>query len=188
MKPQDDINIRENEPMYWFNKSSDLRGAAGALDFCMENQKEHSISDSIGLGTDYDMIVGTYGVYRMLCGMSLELIYKAIIISKDQKYKPTHNLVKLGEAAGIPLNNDEIALLEILTQCVIWEGRYPTPNQKKADVLEYFTWLSYENLYEKVKVGDRSWMLKPKTPNPLDWDGFSKLWLKASESFFESVS
>jgi hypothetical protein len=188
MDTQDDIDLMENEPIYWFNKSSNLRGAAAALDFCMENQEKYTIPELMGLDLDYDMVTGTYGVYRMLCGMSLELLYKAIIIAQGGKYKPTHRLVDLAETTGLEYNNDELYLLDILTECIIWEGRYPTPNRNKVETLDYFTWLTFENLYYKEKISENEWMLQPKQPNPLNWNGFNNLWLKGSELFSKLIS
>lgn len=174
----------ESEPMYWHNKASDLHGSAGALTFCMDNQQDLSIPSKLELGDGYDMIAGTYGVYRMLCGMSLELAYKAIIVAKGEKIPTTHNLITLAEKADIDPTKEEVALLAILTECIVWEGRYPTPKAKDHELMEYFAWLSYENLFTKETMGKNKYFLKPKDPNPLGWEEYNKLWKRANDVFW----
>jgi len=171
---------RASEPMYWFNRASDLHGAAGALWYCMQNDRKQRIGLALGLGEGFDMTVATWPVYRMLCGMALELAYKAVAVSQGKSVLKVHNLVKLAEHAEIPLNTNDIGLLDLLTECIVWQGRYPVP--KEHESMDEFAFLTYENLYKKERTGNLT-MLKPLDPNPFDWDQFHPFWAQAVAAF-----
>ena len=172
-----------NEPKYWLEKASNLHTAAGALWYCMQNNAAQGIAPALGLGDAVDMTTATWRVYRMLCGMALELAYKAIAVVQGKNVLHVHNLVELAEHAGVPLlKARDIRLLHLLTECIVWDGRYPIP--KSADSLEYFTYLTYESLYHKEQTGERSWTLKPLEPDPFDWEQFQGFWNQAT-AFFE---
>ena len=177
---------REKEPIYWFNKASDLRGAAAALVFCMDNQSKYHVAEEMELGKGFDMTVATYSVYRMLCGMSFELLFKAIITANSHKVPKTHNLEDLASMAGLKIQKNDQAILAILTECIVWDGRYPVP--KNHEESDYLAWLTYENLYTKAPFGKNGKILKPIEPNPLGWEYFSKLWSQASGVFWEIYS
>jgi len=179
--PEEEHTQRASEPTYWFNKACDLHGAAGALWYCMQNNGKHNIAWSLGLGDEFDMTVATWRVYRMLCGMSLELAYKAIAVSKSKSVLTTHDLEMLAEHAEIPfLKRKDRLLLGLLSQCIIWDGRYPVPKHHNA--MEYFAFLTYESLYRKERIGNLT-VLKPLSPDPLDWDQFQAFWQQAVAGF-----
>lgn len=161
-------------------KSASLRAAAGAVWFALEPGRSESIAPTLPAEVPIDFTVGTWQVYRLLCGMSLELAYKAALVAQGLKVPPTHDLVKLAELAGAHVTKKEHGILELLHQCVVWEGRYPVP--KHPDSLEYFVFLHYENLYRPVRTGNAV-IFKPVEPHPLDWDEYNKLWEHAHATF-----
>ena len=183
---EEDHNRRKKEPMYWFNKASDLRGAAASLMFCMDNQGKYEIAEKMNLGKGFDLSVATYNVYRMLCGMSLELLFKAIIVAKMKNVPKIHNLEELAVKAELKYSKKDKAILAILTECIVWGGRYPVP--KSHEISDYFAWLTYENLYKKVPLGKNGTILKPIEPNPLGWKQFNNLWDQASVKFWNLYS
>jgi hypothetical protein len=122
----------------------------------------------------------TWQVYRMLCGMSLELAYKASLVAIGHEIKTTHNLVWLAEQVCLHLSPKDRGLLALLSECVIWQGRYPCPKDEQS--LEYFVYLHYENLFQVVRTGDYI-VLKPVEPDPLDWDGYNQLWKSAVAAY-----
>jgi hypothetical protein len=79
------------DPKNWFSRASDLHSAAGALWYCMQNNTSQNIAKSLGLGENIDMTEATWRVYRMLCGMTLELAYKAIAVSKGKPVLQIHD-------------------------------------------------------------------------------------------------
>lgn len=106
---------REKLAIYWYNKASDLRGSAGALWASMDESRSNEIVEELGLGVGFSMTVATSPVYAMLCGMSLELLYKAIVVAKGNKPNvKSHNLTDLASDAGVSVTKRQVGLLEIL--------------------------------------------------------------------------
>ena len=110
----------------------------------------------------------------MLCGMSLELLYKAVIVAQKEPVPATHDLVRLSEKAGDYVTRKQAGILELLTACIVWEGRYPVP--KEHPVIYEFVCLHYDNLFYIERTDDCSAILKPIEPNPVDWHSYSELW------------
>ena len=177
---EEDFDHLSKEPQYWLNKATALRSAAGSIWYCLEIAKPADIADAIGGETQIDFSSGSWQVYRMLCGMSLELLYKAIIVAQNDPVPASHNLLFLAEKAGCHVTRKNAGILELLTECIIWEGRYPVP--KDHPKIEKFVFLHYENLFYKERT-DNSVVLKPIEPNPLDWINYSELWKKAYVHF-----
>lgn len=69
--------------------------------------------------------------YRMLIGMSFELLFKAFYVANGKTPPKTHKLNELYSESGIAFSEKEKKLLDILSGYVIWEGKYPTPNDTK---------------------------------------------------------
>jgi hypothetical protein len=78
------------------------------------------------------------------------------------------------------VSRKERGILELFTQCIVWDGRYPAP--KDAVSLEYFVYLSYENLYRKERCGNTT-TLKPIEPDPLSWENYNALWQAALAAY-----
>jgi hypothetical protein len=149
----------------------------------MQNNAAQGIAPALGLGDAVDMTTATWRVYRMLCGMALELSYKAIAVVQGKNVLHVHNLVQLAEHAGVPLlKARDKRLLQLLTECIVWDGRYPVP--RSAGSLQYFTYLTYESRYCTEQTGETSWALKPLDPDPFDWEEFPAFWNQAMV-FFE---
>jgi hypothetical protein len=83
--------------------------------------------------------------------------------------------------AGIPITDDERFILDILTEYVIWDGRYPTPKQPQH-MRDH--WKNQrEVLSDDVKIGNlkarkSNTKLDFKTLQPI-WRGFSDAYLAA---------
>jgi len=176
--PADDLAELIQEPKYWMSKAEALRASAGAVWYCQQLLREGEFLEE--LDQPKVNMSGTWQVYRMLCGMSLELAYKASLVAMGTRIKTTHDLVSLAEEVCFKLSSEERGLLALLSECVIWEGRYPCPKDEVA--LEYFVYLHYENLFRKVHSGNLV-TLEPVEPNPLDWNGYSRLWQAAVTAF-----
>ncbi|WP_445768640.1 hypothetical protein [Rheinheimera sp.] len=148
---------RQSEPNYWYNKSCDLRAAAGAVYFCIESQEQKHFdpTESLGLGTNFDMRIATWPVYLMLCGLSLETMFKATIVAKKGTAKLENDLRSLAEQSSSCFTSQQKELFEILTQCILWYGKYPAPNAKKHNSLQSLDLLATEQLTE---------VIPPRTP------------------------
>ncbi len=178
--PADDLADLLSKPQYWMNKAEALRVSAGAVWYCRQAMPDGEFSEKLGTEPAVNMAGDTWQVYRMLCGMSLELAYKASLVAIGKKLKTTHNLVWLAEQVCFNLSPKEQGLLALLSECVIWEGRYPAPKNEQS--LEYFVYLHYENLFRKVRAGNLI-VLKPVEPDPLGWGSYNELWKSAVAAY-----
>lgn len=177
---------RKNHAIYWYNKASDLRGSAGALWASMSDSRSNEIVEELGLGTGFSMKVATTGVYTMLCGMSLELLYKAIVVAKgNDPDTTTHKLTDLAYKAGIKITEQQVDLLKILSESVIWYGRYPVPVPKQQEHMKDLFKLRNKHLYDEKPLG-KSIVISPNAA--LNWESFNKLWTVAFEVYWENHS
>lgn len=153
--------MRKNAPLWWYNKSSDLHASAGALWLSMDDSKSTYYVEKLQLGSDFKMSVAVFPVFIMLCGMSLELIYKAISVAKGEQVETHHILYDLAVKAGISIDEKGKDYLQDLTEYVIWEGKYPVPKDKQK-----------ESFFRQTK-------------RVIDWDSFNELWEDAVHIFFQ---
>lgn len=107
------FELRQDAPAYWHNKSHDLLVSARILWKAMQGNKELQFN--------------CWATYKMLMGMSFELLLKAYCVCAEIEFKPTHDLVVLARTANLPTSKEENKILKILSEYVIWDGRYPIP-------------------------------------------------------------
>lgn len=112
--------------------------------------------------------------------MALELIYKAITVAKNREPDTnSHNLSKLSSDAGVEVTEMQNGLLDILSESIIWDGRYPVP--KKQEYMQKLHDLHHKHLYDKVDVGK---LQLHRHNGALDWNGFSNLWQDAVNAYW----
>lgn len=72
-----------------------------------------------------------WSVYLMLIGMGIECLLKGLIASRDgpASVRLTHDLADLAAALGDDLTPREWELLDILSDHIEWQGRYPAPTK-----------------------------------------------------------
>lgn len=167
-------------PLYWRNCSTDLLGSAAAVWAAIDSNIGDNIVAKCDLGQGFDLSIAGRPVYEMLCGMSLELLYKAIAVVRRKDIRHQHNLVKLSEHVGIELDSQEQGLLKILTEAIVWSGRYPIP--KRRDQWEGTISLREKHLFKKTPSSGLA-ILSPN--EDLHWDSFHKLWRKSDQVFLE---
>lgn len=68
--------------------------------------------------------------YYYNAGISLELILKAIAIGKGIAFSPVHRLKDLCSLTGIKITNHQEYTLELLSEAIVWIGRYPVPKKE----------------------------------------------------------
>ena len=78
---------------------------------------------------DRELEVNCWATYKMLMGISFELLFKAHCIGSGTEFNSTHNLVALAKTADLPTSKSENKILQVLSEYVIWGGRYPTPKK-----------------------------------------------------------
>ncbi|MBI2471037.1 MAG: hypothetical protein HYV59_07320 [Planctomycetes bacterium] len=182
----DIYEMREKAPLAWFNKSSDLRASAGAIWICMGIEQSKEIVEQLRLGDDFRLNIACRPVYRMLCGMSLELIFKAIIVAKGNKVEHTHDLVDLALKSNIKYDKRKQGILKIFSESIIWDGRYPVPRAKGKD-------RDKANDVIKAKMAELNDLYRtcasPRRNNALDfgsfldWNYFNEIWSEAAKVF-----
>ncbi len=174
---------RRRDSIHWFNKAHNLRGGAAVL-WASMNSESRKIAVEFGLGSGYRMSVALPSVYRMVCDMSIELLLKTIVVANGNEPEKTHSLGKLAEKAGVSYSSKQSDLLQILSEAIYWDGKYPVP-LKEGD-WEELTRLEHECLFDKVSNGKVSLdFLKRNVA--LDWDSYSELWSVASSAMCEAV-
>lgn len=68
--------------------------------------------------------------YYYNAALSLELSLKAILVAREKENRMTHRLQDLNDEAGITIEQDQEATLELLSELLIWLGRYPVPKNE----------------------------------------------------------
>jgi hypothetical protein len=172
MDPHPDPFARRMQlPIYWHNKAADLRASAGAVWVAMLDKQPDS-----RLGIEGSMAVACPQVFRMLCGLALELCFKAIILAKGDKPPFSHDLVSLGQLADVAFDQRATGLLRVLSDAILWMGRYPLPTGSESAARTKWDDAGKaidKSLFDEVGLG----RFKVLTPNhSLDWVGFSQLW------------
>jgi hypothetical protein len=162
----------KNESAYWYNRASDLRGGAAAV-WASLTSESNEIPVRLGLGEGFRMSAALPRVYRLLCGLSLELLLKSIVVARGKKVQHHHRLIDLGKDAEVPFEKKHEGLLKILTEVVYWSGKYPTPKGEEewGSLVE----LEREHLFDKVLLGE-SGLTALQGNGALDWEGYSELW------------
>ncbi|WP_201580154.1 hypothetical protein [Psychrobacter sp. Pi2-52] len=154
-------NLSRNS-LHWHNKASDLFTSARVLWEAMDNG--HAIE--------------CWSTYKMLMGLSFELLFKAIAMQRKLAFSATHQLVEIANSAHIRLTTDEKEILRVLTEYILWGGKYPVPH-KKTHLENHW---KHENkvAYDKEKHGS---LTIERGNNKLDLDELAKIWIKYSDIY-----
>lgn len=105
--------------------------------------------------------------YKMLIGMSFELLFKSHCVKNGIAFRPTHDLVQLVRTANLPISGHEIDILKTLSAFIVWDGRYPIP--KTVELLE-----------EHWKHQSKS-----SQDDELDFDKLLPIWRRYSDLYLE---
>jgi hypothetical protein len=167
----------------WFNKASDLRAAAAAVYTSMDDDVAKIVKQRADLGDGFSMPVAVRAVFEMLCGMSLELIFKAITVERGFSVNErVHDLLDHLKTTGLSYNEKERELLKLFSHAVTWEGRYPAP--KREDAMEEYQELVQTNLFQRVPTSPGSDLTALRWNDAMNWQSYSALWSKAHERYF----
>ncbi|KHT49323.1 hypothetical protein [Vibrio sinaloensis] len=169
------VNEQFNEmsvnPRYWHNKSADLFTSAHVLWKAME--------------TDSSLSVSCYATYKMLMGMSFEALLKGLLIESQQvpiSNLATHDLVDLAKTLGLILSKEENKALTVLTDYVLWAGKYPMP--KNAKQLQQHRTMVHVTENRKIKLGSLN---ATESNGALDFDNLKPLWRKLSDEMLVRI-
>lgn len=116
----------QSDPTKWMTRAREFRDAAVLL----VESKSGSLSSP----------------YYYNAALSLELSLKAILVAQKRKYQAIHRLKDLSDAAGVQIERDHVKTLELLSECLMWLGRYPIPKSENQ-------WNNFHDvLFPKHKV------------------------------------
>ncbi len=163
---------RKRDSAYWFSKASDLQGAAAVL-WASLSSESREIAIQLGLGEGFRMSVALPSVYRMVCGMSMELLLKTIIVARGKEPRSVHHLDELAADADVTYTPQQLDLLRILSAAIIWDGKYPVP--RKEEYWGELASLERECLFDKESLGGSGLEIL-RGNGALDWDSYSELW------------
>lgn len=175
---------RETIQNYWLNEAERLRDAAGTVWAAVEDE---SVATAVKASLGYPVGTGFLKpVAWMLAGLSLELLFKAVIISaggKPPTGKGAHTLQNLRKAAAVALDEStDEGLLEILTHYVRWAGRYPTP--KGRGERDQLMALKEKHLTKRTSARG---MVIVSSNGALSWEAFIRIWSAARDKYVEHV-
>ena len=174
---EDPFDRSKATPQYWYNCSSNLHGSAAALLAASEPELSAVVAHKFGLGAGFSIGIASRAVYEMLCGMSIELMLKAIAVAQRKEVMHHHGLIELAHHVDVSLTPAEEDLLSVLTASIRWAGRYPAPKRRKE--WEDTNAVRSKALWEPVDA-----FCDFKTYNgALDWKNVNALWAKLSEVY-----
>jgi len=124
-------------------------------------------------------------VFLFNAALSIELLFKAIVVANKNKIRFEHNLLKLAKDAEISFSDNQEKTLEFLSEILIWKGRYPTPTNAKI-------WKNFQDkVLEKHIIRERNGIVgvtraNPETfPSPRNYDVYEVLWNIANKKWSE---
>lgn len=169
-------------PLWWHNKAQDLHASAGSLWLSMNNEYKDVFCEKLGFGKSFDLYVSNHNVYYMLFGLSFELLFKSILVLRDptKRVPENHNLLYLANEAKIDLNRIEKAILDLLSEYVIWVGKYPIPKDEKE--LNNYNDKFAKAAVNRIKINN---ITIEKYNGVLEWDQINTIWNKTNKIFFE---
>jgi hypothetical protein len=158
---------------YWHNKSCDLMSSARVLWNAMEDDTGNAK-------------ITCYSTYKMLFGMSLETLFKAHCVAQkidNPRINKSHQLTEIASIAGFKLDKSENKILDILSEYIIWDGRYPVP--KVSSQVKRHSDNITATEYDKEKMGTIE-ILKPN--GALDFSNVHKIWRRISDDYMQKYN
>lgn len=173
-----------SHPNHWHNRAADLHASAGALWHAMGSQ-DVAIASELGYAPGFRMGVACWPVYHMLCGLSLELIMKAVLAQRGlspAQFKG-HSFKKLHQLLDCPMDATRTRLMAFYEASLLWAGRYPTPLDATDDKLLGYYALANEILTKPIQMGEPGVLNFKISSGATDWNQYTDLWREYSDLF-----
>lgn len=178
----DEFDRRKATPQYWYNKASDLRASAGAVWYGMQGQHKARVAAELGFEPGFDMGVATHAVFPMLCGLALELLFKAVCVKEGKAFANTHDLLTLAGGAGVLVPAELVPFVKIFTESIVWGGKYPVPTDKRRHALDELSEIRKDALWDDTGLGRT--MPIYRSNGKLNWETFNAVWSLGDERYF----
>ncbi|CEG10625.1 hypothetical protein BN961_04065 [Afipia felis] len=119
--------------------------------------------------------------FALNAALSIELILKSILARKTIAIPTTgHDLVHLSDLSGVALSDNQKLTLELLTETIVWSGRYPAPkNEQRWD--NYQDKILESHIIRRTVGNVSSVMASPETFP--DWKNYLKIWAACNAEF-----
>jgi HEPN domain-containing protein len=166
-----------------------IRETTGYTFFEVRSDHENWISRARAFKVAAELIAGDeYSPpvpYYYNAGISLELILKAIAIAKGQIFKTNHRLNELCQLVGINVSNDQKCTLELLSELIVWSGRYPAPKSAGQ-------WDNYHDVVQEKHIVRKhegnAWLVIANRERFPTLDNFKGLWNIFEKEYVSSVN
>lgn len=83
--------------------------------------------------------------YYYNSGIAIELALKALAIEKSKKFETNHRLNELSSLVGLKITKDQECTLELLSELIVWSGRYPIPKKEGQ-------WNNYHDVVQEKHI------------------------------------
>ena len=144
-----------------------------------------AIASELGYAPGFRMGVACWPVYHMLCGLSLELIMKAVLAQRGlspAQFKG-HSFKKLHQLLDCPMDATRTRLMAFYEASLLWAGRYPTPLDATDDKLLGYYALANEILTKPIQMGEPGVLNLKISSGATDWNQYTDLWREYSDLF-----
>jgi len=139
--------------------------------FAMKTDGEQ-IRSMLEMEDQYDFAIATPFVFFLLCGLSLELLYKALVIELGIEPPALHNLRKLAQLGSLTLDDADLELMDLLSIHVVWAGKYPVPRRGEVEYDEAVR-LTNKALMDRVPGMSIPIMRRNER---LKWPDYPRIW------------
>ena len=122
---------------------------------------------------NHESISSGFRIFVFNAALSIELILKAILAAKGEAIPQIHTLRQLCAKAEVDLDEDQKCTLDLLTESILWVGRYPSP--KSEGQWDNF----HDNIFEKHIVRQQSGNTHSTLANPKRFpslENYTKIW------------
>ncbi|HKY85305.1 MAG TPA: HEPN domain-containing protein [Pseudorhodoplanes sp.] len=157
------------DPKTWYRTASSFYAAAKVLN-------EHA-----------EQIPGDTRPFALNAAISLELILKGLIASKCLPIPDGHdghNLCSLSARAGMQLSQNQLLTLELLSDTIVWSGRYPAPKTERQ--WDDHHGRIFEAHVVRSKVGNTHSVMANRDTFP-NWENYVKIWNCCTDALSQTV-
>ncbi|MBJ2280139.1 HEPN domain-containing protein [Pseudomonas sp. MF6767] len=172
-----------NHRNHWLNRANDLHASAGAIWYSMRSENHQSVSETLGLGKGFSMHTACNPVYHMLCGLSLEVLMKAVLVSRGDAAPEIHDLNELASLVGTKRNINEKRILRFYQESVVWAGRYPIPRKANDQMLRQYWNLANKVLTKPKDKGKETFLTFYVASGATYWEKYDALYKNYSALF-----
>lgn len=181
---------RGSADLWWHNKALDLRGAAAALSYAIKNEPSDAKA-LCDLPEEYPFGAALHETFLLISGLSIELLLKAILVLVSGGRFNAHHSHNLNLLASriepLKLTEEEKVTLNILSEAIIWQGKYPVPKNEEDYNHNSEIWEKAMHSTSSSYVG----VFPIMTPNPAVWpslENYNSLWSKINGLYWRLKS